>query len=193
MKIKFLFVSSFFVFFMFFSQNLKAQKQTFYVKLLKSLHLENDSLILQPILFDSTGIVYNKIAVLDKEVIRVNEAGKYEINGFVNINPGVKGSLDIDKIDFEVYLIKNYGTLDQTILSTTGLSFTYGNLDVSQSFDFEIPDLYLLPTDDLRIFTKYMHSSLISINTNEKYHHVNKPTGMMQIAAMRIHKKTDAY
>jgi len=100
MKIKFLFVSSFFVFFMFFSQNLKAQKQTFYVKLLKSLHLENDSLILQPILFDSTGIVYNKIAVLDKEVIRVNEAGKYEINGFVNINPGVKGSLDIDKIDF---------------------------------------------------------------------------------------------
>lgn len=165
-----------------------AQEPSFYIRSLRSIHIENKPTVLQPVVFNDVDVVYNKIAQFIDHKIVVSAPGEYEVSGFANINPGVMGSGIKDSIIMELLLIKNHQSVDETVLATTRYSFSYGNFDVAAGVHIE-PEVVSLNADDIiGLFIKILPESTVEINKNSKYHHINKPTGMEQIAGVRIAK-----
>lgn len=179
-----------FILIFFFVNNMKAQESAFYIRSLRSIHLENDYTAFQKINFNGLDLVYNKIINFDDQTIEVIETGIYELNGFVNINPGVFGKSAKDKIDIEVLLLANFQKPNQKTIASSTYSFTFGNLDVSHSFVFDNLHANLLADDAIEIRVVILPTSTIDMNKSSKYHHINKPTGLQQIAGLRIKKKT---
>ncbi|WP_372474393.1 hypothetical protein AB4865_03665 [Capnocytophaga sp. ARDL2] len=164
--------------------NTFAQSEALYLRLNRSIQLRQDTLF-QPIKFKEADIIYNKIIDFHEEKIQIKKSGIYEINGFVNINPGVFGIFK-DLIEIEVYLYKNRTEEDEQLLHVAKHTYTYGNFNVARSFLFPPKSHYFEKEDEISIWLKILPTSTISINTNKNYHHVITPTGMPQIAALRL-------
>lgn len=179
-----------FILILFFVNNMKAQESAFYIRSLRSIHLKNDYAAFQKINFNKVDLVYNKIINFDDQTIQVIESAIYELNGFVNINPGVVGKSAKDKIDVEVLLLANFQKPNQKTIASSTYSFTFGNLDVSHSFVFQNLHSNLLADDVIEIRVVILPTSTIDMNKSSKYHQINKPTGLEQIAGLRIKKKT---
>lgn len=146
-----------------------------------------DTLSMQNITFKEVDVVYNKIIDFTDQKIKINQKGSYEINGFVNINPGVYGTSK-DSLYIEVYWIKNQSKPNESLLHLSKQTYSYGNFDVSRSFLFP-PESFLFDQgDEISIWTRILPASTLSINNNKNYHQVNKPTGMQQIVGLRIAK-----
>lgn len=166
-----------------------AQEQSFYIRSLRSIHLENDTALSQKITFKDVDVIYNKIVDFKEGNIRLKESGSYEISSFVNINPGVMGESAKDFIEINVRLIKNFAKVDEEILCSLNHRFTYGNLDVSQSFLLSKASLLLKQDDVIEMVIQILPTSNISINKSKKYDHIDKPTGMEQITGLYIKKR----
>lgn len=162
-----------------------AQEPSFYIRSLRSISMTHDTLQMQPITFKEVDIVYNKIINFTDNKITIATPGKYEINGFVNINPGVYGTSK-DSIQIEVYLIKNQGKPNEQLLNTARHNYTYGNMDVSRSFLFRPQAFFFQTGDEISIWSKVLPSSTKPINNNKNYHQIIKPSGMQQIVGLRI-------
>src|SRR5690554_8120497 len=93
--------------FIFTTLNVFSQEPSFYIRSLRSIHIENKPSVLQPVSFNDVDVVYNKIAQFINHKIVISTPGNYEISGFANINPGVMGSAIKDSIVMELLLIKN--------------------------------------------------------------------------------------
>lgn len=165
-----------------------AQEQSFYIRSLRSISMTHDTLQMQPITFKEVDIVYNKIINFTDNKITIATPGKYEINGFVNINPGVYGTSK-DSIQIEVYWVKNQGTSSEQLLHIARHNYTYGNFDVARTFLFRPRSMFFQSGDEISIWAKVLPSSTISINNNKNYHQITKPTGMHQIAGLRISRE----
>lgn len=165
-----------------------AQQPSFYIRSIRSIHLENVPNIVQPIPFKETDVVYNKIAQFLNGKITVTSSGTYDVSAFANINPGVMGTSAKDSIQMELYLFKNYKQADEAVVGMTAFSFTYGNFDVASSLNIETSKVYLQTKDELSLWVKILPSSTIGINKSTNYDHVTKPTGMEQIAGIRMNK-----
>ncbi|MBA5793290.1 hypothetical protein H1R17_03150 [Flavobacterium sp. xlx-214] len=165
-----------------------AQAPSLYIRSIRSIHLENAPGALQPIPFHEVDMVYNKIGQFLNNKITVNKTDTYEVSGFANINPGVMGTSTKDSIQMEVYLIKNHQQPTETILGKDAFTFTYGNFDVAAGFHIAPIKAQLQANDDVSLWVKILPTSTIAINKSAKYDHVTKPTGMEQIAGMRIAK-----
>ena len=166
--------------------NVFSQEPSFYIRSLRSIHIENKPSVLQPVSFNDVDVVYNKIAQFINHKIVISTPGNYEISGFANINPGVMGSAIKDSIIMELLLIKNHQSVDESVLATTRYSFSYGNFDVAAGVHIEPETVSLNANDEVGLFVKILPESTVEINKNPKYHHINKPTGMQQIAGVRI-------
>lgn len=164
--------------------NTFAQSDAFYIRMNRSLQLRQDTLF-QQVKFKEVDVIYNKIVDFSEEKLAVSKSGIYEINGFVNINPGVFG-LPKDFIEIEVYWYKNKGTEDEQLLQKTKERYTYGNLNVARTFLFPVKSFYFEKDDELSIWVKILPISTVPINSNKNYHHIITPTGMPQIAALRL-------
>jgi|GEM_PF-1202345 len=169
----------------------KAQEPSFYIRSIRSIHLEDTAGILQPLRFKEVDVVYNKIVQMSADNITVGSNGTYEVSAFANINPGVMGSSSKDSIQMELYLIKNYKKPGETILGSSKFGFTYGNFDVASGLHIAPAKVQLYSGDDLSLYVKILPTSTIGINKSAKYDHVTKPTGMDQIAGMRIVKVSE--
>ena len=165
-----------------------SQEPSFYIRSLRSIRLENTPNVLQPIKFNDVDVVYNKICQFLNQQITVTSPGSYEMSAFANINPGVMGTSSKDSIQMELYLIKNHQKANQVTLATASFTFTYGNFDVAAGFHIAPIKAQLQANDDVSLWVKILPSSTIAINNSEKYHHITKPTGMEQIAGLRIAK-----
>jgi len=165
-----------------------AQEPSFYIRSIRSIHLDDTVGILQPIRFKEVDVVYNKIMRISGENIAVTTAGTYEASAFANINPGVMGSSSKDSIKMELYLIKNYSKPGEAVLGTAEFGFTYGNFDVASGLHIEPVKVQLQSGDDVSLWVRILPESTIAINKSSKYDHVTKPTGMGQIAGIRIAK-----
>lgn len=165
-----------------------AQEPSFYIRSLRSIRLENTPAVLQPVPFNEVDVLYNKICQFLNNKITVNTPGTYEVSGFANINPGVMGTSSKDSIHMELYLIKNHQKANEMVLGKAAFTFSYGNFDVAEGFYIASTKTPLQAGDDLSLWVKILPTSTISINNSEKYHHITKPTGMEQIAGMRIAK-----
>lgn len=165
-----------------------AQEPSFYIRSLRSISMAQDTLQMQAVTFKEVDVVYNKIINFKENKIAIAQSGKYEINGFVNINPGVYGTSK-DSIQIEVYWIKNQGKMDEQLLNTSRHNYTYGNFDVARTFLFRPKTLFFQTGDEISIWAKVLPSSTISINNNKNYHQITKPTGMQQIAGLRISRE----
>lgn len=165
-----------------------AQEPSFYIRTLRSISMTQDTVQMQGIRFKDVDVVYNKIIDFTNQNITIKQAGVYEVNGFVNINPGVYGGVK-DSLQIEVYWIKNSGKPSEQILCSVKQNYTCGNMDVARTFLFR-PQLFRFEAgDDISIWAKVLPTSTISINNNKNYHQIHKPTGMQQIAGLRISRE----
>ncbi|HUH25127.1 MAG TPA: hypothetical protein VLY87_00740 [Flavobacterium sp.] len=165
-----------------------SQEPSFYIRSLRSIHLENKPSTLQPISFQEVDVVYNKIAQFIDKKIKISALGSYEVSGFANINPGVMGTTLKDSLTIELYIIKNHQLPNETILASTQFTFRYGNLDVASGLHTELVTINLQANDEVSMWIKILPESTVKLNESPKYNHVNKPTGMQQIAGIRIAK-----
>ena len=165
-----------------------AQEPAFYIRSLRSIHLNNTPNVLQPVSFRDVDVVYNKIGQFLNNKITVSAPGTYEISGFANINPGVMGNGIKDSIQMQLLLIKNPQQPTETEISKTEFTFTYGNFDVASGLHIAPQKIILHAGDEISMWVKILPSSTIEINKSSKYDHINKPTGMEQIAGIRIAK-----
>lgn len=165
-----------------------AQEPSFYIRSLRSIHIENKPSIIQEINFKNVDIVYNKIVQFYDQKVTISAPGNYEISGFANINPGVMGNTIKDSLKIELLLIKNFQTADETVLGNSIFTYSYGNFDVAAGLHIEPKIVYLNADDKVSLCVRILPESTIEINKNSKYHHINKPTGMQQIAGVRIAK-----
>lgn len=165
-----------------------SQEPSYYIRTLRSVPIENKVSVIQEIKFNEVDVVYNKIAqFLDHKTI-ISAPGNYEISGFANINPGVMGNNIKDSFKIELLLIKNHLTENETVLGSTSFTYSYGNFDVAAGLHIEPKVVYLNADDKISLCVRILPESTIEINKNSKYHHINKPTGMQQIAGIRIVK-----
>lgn len=165
-----------------------AQDASFYIRSIRSIHLDHTVNQLQTIPFKDVDVVYNKIAQFLNDNITLNASGTYEVSAFANINPGVMGSSTKDSIQIELYIIKNAKQVNEQVLGKTLFTFTYGNFDVAAGLNIPVTKVALAQNDVLSLWVKILPTSTIEINKSDKYHHITKPTGMEQIAALRIAK-----
>lgn len=165
-----------------------AQEPSFYIRSLRSIHIENKPSVIQEIKFNDVDVVYNKIAQFYDHKTIISAPGNYEISGFANINPGVMGNNIKDSLKIELLLIKNHQTADETVLGSAYFTYSYGNFDVAAGLHIEPKIVYLNADDKVSLCVKILPESTVEINKNPKYHHINKPTGMEQIAGVRIAK-----
>lgn len=165
-----------------------AQEPSFYIRSIRSIHLNDTAGVLQPVKFKEVDVVYNKIVRIAGENITVASSGTYEVSAFANINPGVAGNSSKDSIQMELYLIKNYSRPGEVTLGTAKFGFTYGNFDVAAGLHIVPSKVQLQSGDDVSLWVKILPESSIGINKSPKYDHITKPTGMEQIAGMRIAK-----
>src|SRR5690606_7222378 len=94
------------LFFLFIGVLTFAQQPSFYIRSLRSISMQQDTVNWQAVTFKDVDIVYNKIIDFSNQTIKIDQKGTYEVNGFVNINPGVFGKPN-DSIQIAVYWIKN--------------------------------------------------------------------------------------
>lgn len=165
-----------------------AQEKMFYIRSLRSIHLQNTPNEMQQLRFQPVDVVYNKITQFLNDKITISADGTYEVSAFANINPGVMGSSEKDSIHLELYLIKNPKLPTEEILGKTEFKFSYGNFDVAAGLLIEPTEVKLQKNDEITLWVKILSTSTITINLSDKYDHVTKPTGMQQIAGMRIAK-----
>lgn len=165
-----------------------AQKPSLYIRSLRSIHLENKPLVPQQIKFRDVDMVYNKIGQFLNERITVSSSGIFEISAFANINPGVMGSSAKDSIHIELYVMKNHSQPTEQVIGTTVFKYSYGNFDVAAGLMIPPKEIQLQQGDEISLWVKILPSTTIDINKSSKYDHVNKPTGMEQIAGIRIAK-----
>lgn len=173
------------LFFLFIGVLTFAQQPSFYIRSLRSISMQQDTVNWQAVTFKDVDIVYNKIIDFSNQTIKIDQKGTYEVNGFVNINPGVFGKPN-DSIQIAVYWIKNFGLPSQETLYEAHQSYSYGNFDVARSFVFPPKEFTFQRNDEITIWTHVLPTSTIPINNNKNYHQINKPTGLPQIAALRI-------
>lgn len=165
-----------------------SQEPSLYVRSLRSIHLENVHSIPQQINFRDVDMVYNKIGQFINEKITVSSSGSFEVSAFANINPGVMGTSSKDSIHIELFLLKNHSKSNEEILGTAQFKYSYGNFDVAAGLHI-VPKLVSLQAgDDVSLWVRILPTTTIDINKSPKYDHVNKPTGMEQIAGIRIEK-----
>ena len=98
------------------------------------------------------------------------------------------GNSSKDSIHMELYLIKNAKLPTEGILGKTEFRFSYGNFDVAAGLLIAPTEVQLQKNDEISLWVKILPTSNIDINKSEKYDHITKPTGMHQIAGMRIEK-----
>lgn len=165
-----------------------AQEKSFYIRSIRSIHLENTPSVMQQLKFQPVDAVYNKITQFLNDKITVSSSGTFEVSAFANINPGVMGSSSKDSIHMELYLIKNVQLPTEEILGKTEFRFSYGNFDVASGLLIAPTEVQLQKNDEISLWVKILPTSNIDINKSPKYDHVTKPTGMQQIAGMRIAK-----
>ncbi len=165
-----------------------AQEKMFYIRSLRSIHLQNTPNEMQQLRFQPVDVVYNKITQFLNDKITISADGTYEISAFANINPGVMGSTVKDSIHMELYLIKNPNSSSESILGKTEFKYSYGNFDVAAGLLIEPFEVVMQKNDEISLWVKILPTSTIAINQSDKYDHVTKPTGMQQIAGMRIAK-----
>lgn len=165
-----------------------SQEPSFYIRSLRSLHLDSKPSVLQPISFEEVDVVYNKIVQFTDKKIKIHATGTYEVSGFANINPGVMGTSAKDSLTIALYLIKNHQLPNETTLATAQFTFRYGNFDVASGLHTESVTINLQANDEVSMWVKILPESTIKLNESAKYNHVNKPTGMQQIAGIRIAK-----
>lgn len=165
-----------------------AQEKSFYIRSIRSIHLENERDVLQEIKFKDVDVLYNKTCQFLNETITVNTSGVYSISAFANINPGVMGSSEKDSISMEMYLYNNKGTSSEQVVGKTNFVFTYGNFDVAAGLQILPIETTISKGDALSLWIKILSSSNIDINKSKKYDHITKPTGMEQIAGIYLSK-----
>lgn len=165
-----------------------AQEKSFYIRSIRSIHLENTPSVMQQLKFQPVDVVYNKITQFLNDKITISSSGTFEVSAFANINPGVMGSSTKDSIHMELYLIKNAQLPTEEILGKTEFRFSYGNFDVAAGLLIAPTEVQLQKNDEISLWVKTLPTSTIDINKSPKYDHVTKPTGMQQIAGMRIAK-----
>jgi len=165
-----------------------AQEKSFYIRSIRSIHLENTPSIMQQLKFEPVDVVYNKITQFLNDKITISSSGTFEVSAFANINPGVMGSSSKDSIHMELYLIKNPQSPTEEILGKTEFRFSFGNFDVAAGLLIPPTEVQLQKNDEISLWVKILPTSNIDINKSPKYDHVTKPTGMQQIAGMRIEK-----
>ena len=165
-----------------------AQEKSFYIRSIRSIHLENTPSVMQQLKFQPVDVVYNKITQFLNDKITISSSGTFEVSAFANINPGVMGSSSKDSINMELYLIKNPQSPTEEILGKTEFRFSYGNFDVAAGLLIAPTEVQLQKNDEISLWVKILPTSNIDINKSPKYDHVTKPTGMQQIAGMRIEK-----
>lgn len=165
--------------------SLHAQEPSFYLRLNRSMHLSNQH-EWQWIPFENNDIIYNHLVDFTEKQIKIIRPGTYEINGFVNINPGIIGNKN-DSITIEVAWFVNQGQPNEHILYATQHTYTKGNLDVSRSFLFPEQTVELQSNDHITIGIRLLEESTASLNESKGYHHLNHPTGFAQIAGLRLH------
>lgn len=165
-----------------------AQEKSFYIRSIRSIHLENTPTVMQQIKFEPVDVVYNKITQFLNDKITVSSSGTFEVSAFANINPGVMGSTTKDSIHVELYLVKNNPTQIENIIAKTDFKFSFGNFDVAAGLLIAPTEVQLQKSDEISLWVKILPTSTIDINKNPKYDHVTKPTGMQQIAGIRIEK-----
>ena len=163
-----------------------AQEKSFYIRSIRSIHLENTPSIMQQLKFEPVDVVYNKITQFLNDKITISSSGTFEVSAFANINPGVMGSSSKDSIHMELYLIKNPQSPTEEILGKTEFRFSFGNFDVAAGLLIPPTEVQLQKNDEISLWVKILPTSNIDINKSPKYDHVTKPTGMQQIAGMRI-------
>jgi len=165
-----------------------AQEKSFYIRSIRSIHLENTPSVMQQLKFEPVDVVYNKITQFLNDKITISSSGMFEVSAFANINPGVMGSSSKDSIHMELYLIKNPQSPTEEILDKTEFRFSFGNFDVAAGLLIAPTEVQLQKNDEISLWVKILPTSNIDINKSPKYDHVTKPTGMQQIAGMRIEK-----
>lgn len=165
-----------------------AQEKSFYIRSIRSIHLENTPTVMQPLKFEPVDVVYNKITQFLNDKITISSSGKFEVSAFANINPGVMGTSTKDSIHMELYLIKNPQSPTEEVLGKTEFRFSFGNFDVAAGLLIPPTEVQLQKNDEISLWVKILPTSTIDINKSPKYDHVTKPTGMQQIAGMRIEK-----
>lgn len=165
-----------------------SQEPSFYIRSIRSIHLDNKVNELQAVPFKSIDVVYNKICQFVNDEITVDATSTYEVSAFANINPGIMGTSTKDSIQMELYLIKNAKKSNEHVLAKTCFTFTYGNFDVAAGLNIPITTVHLQQNDAVSLWVKILPTSTVEINKSDKYHHITKPTGMEQIAAIRIAK-----
>jgi len=165
-----------------------AQEKSFYIRSIRSIHLENTPSVMQQLKFQPVDVVYNKITQFLNDKITISSSGTFDVSAFANINPGVMGSTVKDSIHVELYLVKNNPEQIENILAKTIFKFSYGNFDVAAGLLIAPTEVQLQKNDEISLWVKILPTSNIDINKNPKYDHVTKPTGMQQIAGMRIEK-----
>lgn len=165
-----------------------AQEPSLYIRSLRSIHLENKPLVPQQIKFRDVDMVYNKIGQFLNERITVSSSGIFEVSAFANINPGVMGSSSKDSIHIELYVMKNHNQPTEQVIGTTVFKYSYGSFDVAAGLMIPPKEIQLQQGDEISLWVKILPSTTIDINKSSKYDHVNKPTGMEQIAGIRIAK-----
>lgn len=165
-----------------------AQEKSFYIRSIRSIHLENTPSVMQQLKFEPVDVVYNKITQFLNDKITISSSGTFEVSAFANINPGVMGSSSKDSIHMELYLIKNQQSPTEEILGKTEFRFSFGNFDVAAGLLIAPTEVQLQKNDEISLWVKILLTSNIDINKSPKYDHVTKPTGMQQIAGMRIEK-----
>jgi len=165
-----------------------AQEKSFYIRSIRSIHLENTPSVMQQLKFEPVDVVYNKITQFLNDKITISSSGTFEVSAFANINPGVMGSSSKDSIHMELYLIKNPQSPNEEILGKTEFRFSFGNFDVAAGLLIPPTEVQLQKNDEISLWVKILPTSNIDINKSPKYDHVTKPTGMQQIAGMRIEK-----
>lgn len=165
-----------------------AQEKSFYIRSIRSIHLENTPSVMQQLKFEPVDVVYNKITQFLNDKITISSSGTFEVSAFANINPGVMGSSSKDSIHMELYLIKNRQSPTEEILGKTEFRFSFGNFDVAAGLLIVPTEVQLQKNDEISLWVKILPTSNIDINKSPKYDHVTKPTGMQQIAGMRIEK-----
>src|SRR5690554_722007 len=165
-----------------------SQEPSLYIRSLRSIHLENVHSVPQQINFHDVDVVYNKIGQFLNEKITLSAPGKYEISAFANINPGVMGTTSKDSIHIELFLLKNHSKSNEEILGTAQFKYSYGNFDVAAGLHIVPKVVSLQAGDDVSLWVRILPTTTIDINKSPKYDHVNKPTGMEQIAGIRIER-----
>jgi len=165
-----------------------SQEKSFYIRSIRSIHLEATKDIMQPLKFQPVDVVYNKITQFLDNKITVSSSGLFEISAFANINPGVMGSTIKDSIHIDLYLVKNDPNMVGNVLAKSQFKYSYGNFDVAAGLNIAPIEVNLQKGDELSLWVKILPTSNIDINKSPKYDHVTKPTGMQQIAGMYVNK-----